>query len=260
MASRKGSRLISQTTDATYEAQGGVVTHALSDTANGGNITGTYPRGGLSTRDPRDERVAEKMQFVAAGKEAGGVAGQTKFGQVVATDADFEWLAKKRETEAAANFDAWVGSNFHTNDVVKRKWLQEVYPDYYEAREQLMIDRAKFALRVHLLKLRGVANEKDLVLAWGLQTGRIQLDDGWDKIGYTPGFDATISQQRFKDGLFSVKRYLSDTDRTTNATRTDNPFGGPNNAKVAQTFFGQSVSDDGRYPEFLEKVVKPFVN
>lgn len=259
MASNKGSRLISQATNATYEAQGGVVTHAISDKPNGANITGAYPRGGLSARDPRDERMAEKMQFVEAGKQAGGVGGQTKLGLVTATDSDFEWLAKKRETEAAANFDAWVGSNFHTNDVVKRKWLQEVYPDYYEAREQLMIDRAKFALRVHLLKLRGVANEKDLVLAWGLQTGRVKLDDGWDKIGYTPGFDATVSQNRFKDGLFSVKRFLSDSERATNASRTDNPFGGQN-AQPNNTFFGKSVDDNGRYPQFLTDVVQNYVN
>lgn len=265
MASAKGSRLISQTTNATYEAEGGVTTHGISGPpASGGNITASYPRGGLTGRDPRDERVAEKMQFVQAGRTAGGVQGQTAFGQVVASDADFDWLAKKRETEAAANFDAWVGSNFHTNDVVKRKWLQEVYPDYYEAREQLMIDRAKFALRVHLLKLRGVANEKDLVLAWGLQTGRIKLDDGWDKIGYNTAFNAATERARFADGLFSVKRFLSDSERAANAGATNgnpqqNPFGGPN-AQVPTTFFGGTVPTTNRYPSFLSNVVQPYVN
>lgn len=38
--------------------------------------------------------------------------------------------------------------------------------EYYEARERLMIDRAKFALRVKLLKLRGPKNHKDLILQW----------------------------------------------------------------------------------------------
>ena len=270
MASRKGSNIINQTTKATYEAQGGVVTHGLSDKPSGANVTGMYPRGGLSARDPRDERMAEKMQFVAAGKAAGGVAGQTQLGQVVATDSDFDWLARKRETEAAANFDGWIGNNFHTNDVVKRKWLQEVYPEYYEAREQLMIDRAKFALRVNLLKLRGAANEKDLVLAWGLQTGRIKLDDGWDQIGYQPpgGFNATTQQARFKDGLFSVKRYLSQAELDANAgtgagagagNPQNNPFGGAN-AKTATTFFGPTVPGNGRYPDFLTNVVKPYIN
>lgn len=260
MASKKGSNIINQTTKATYDAEGGVVTHALSDTPSGANITGMYPRGGLSARDPRDERVAEKMQFVKAGKDAGSSGGQTAFGQVVATDSDFDWLAKKREAEAAANFDAWVGSNFHTNDVVKRKWLQEVHPEYYDAREQLLIDRAKFALRVHLLKLRGAANEKDLVLAWGLQTGRVKLDDGWDKIGYQPNeFSAAEQQTRFKNGLFSVKRFLSDSERTQYATAADNPFGGAN-AKPGTTFFGKAVDDNGRYPQFLNDVVKNYVN
>lgn len=159
-----GRSLIDQATEATAAAEGGIYTHDVAAAQSGAQTTGAFPRKGFSARSARDEITAEKMQMIAA--NAGGVAGQTPFGQVVASDADFKWLQKKRETEAYANLDAWIGKNFHTDDVTARKWLQEIWPDYYESREQLMIERAKFALRVKLLKLRGPKTEKDLVLQW----------------------------------------------------------------------------------------------
>lgn len=274
------SRLINETTNYTKEAQGGVVTHAVAGGATPAQRTGMFPRGGLSGADPKDELMREKMEFLTAAAGNNQPA-MTPMGLVTASDSDFEWLQRKRDTEAMANLDQWVGTNFHTGDVATRKWLQETYPEYYESRERLMVDRAKFALRVKLLLLRGPKTQKDLVLQWGLQTGRIKLDRDWDRIGPDGSrpFTAADEQNRFGKGLFSPSRYLSDHERNTNAAfgtaggaggvaaGGQNPFmpGGPgqNDGQVPGFFpNGQAVPGvpvngiaPPRYPGFLTTVI-----
>lgn len=250
------SSILNETRRLTKEAQGGVYT-ANNATAGSSDAqkTAQFPRGGLSMETSRDELMKEKMEFL---KQTG--TGMTPFGQVTATDEDFKWLQHKRDAEAAANLDAWISSNFHVGDVTTRKWLQEVYPEYYAVREQMMMDRAKFALRVQLLLLRGPKNHKDLILLWGLQTGQIELDRDWDRIG--PSADTITpedEQKRFAKGLFNPLRYLSDDERRINQSRERNPFKPQNqNAGGGQTpgpFAQGAVPGTNRYPAFLKGIL-----
>lgn len=254
------SKLVSQTKRYTKEAQDGVITHDVDHPGNSpAQTTAAFPRGGLQSTSKRDELIKEKMEFMDD-------QGMTPFGQVTATDADFLWLKKKRETEAFANLDAWIGKNFHVDDVAVRKWLQETYPEYYEARERLMIDRAKFALRIKLLKLRGPKNHKDLILQWGLATGRIKLDRNWDVIGAyeeTPNMD--VERSRYRKGLFSPLRFLSDDERAVNANDktgfNDNPFkttdtGNAGAQRPSMFPTGAAVPSVNRYPDFLDSVIR----
>lgn len=258
------SALVSETKKISEDLEQGVITHDVEMPMSGAQTTGAYPRGGLQARDPRDELYAEKMQFM---KDNNVKNGMTPFGLVQASDKDFEWLRKKRETEAFAQLDAWIGRNFHTPSVAQRKWLQETYPEYYEARERLMVDRAKLALRIKLLKLRGPKSQKDLILQWGLQTGRIKLDENWDRVGFyeEPGkVNLAAQQKRFKDGLFSFRRYLSEEERLTNAQTPGNPF---EPGTLGQDEFQQDtgglpgafVPTKNRFPSFLQNVVSPYV-
>ncbi len=269
----KGKKLVSFTKDQTQLAESGIYTHAqAAEPGAQGMTAGAFPRGGLSARDPRDELMAEKAQMVAAS----GGTGQTPLGLVTATTADFEYLRKKRETEALANLDAWIGKNFHKADPATRKWLQETFPEYYESRERIMTERAKFALRVKLIKLRGAKNEKDLMLMWGLQTGRIKLDRDWDVIGpyreAGESIDMAQERNRFKNGLFSFRRFLSEDERLNNAGGVDpalgvnviNPFapvttGQEGFQRGAGAFPGNVVPDQGRFPAFLRDVVQPYL-
>jgi hypothetical protein len=260
----EGHRLVTKTGEMSDKLEAGMTTHAAA--GNGGPVpSGSFPRKGFEARDARDEIISEKMQFIQ------GNNGMSPFGLVTASDQDFKWLQKKRETEAAANFDAWAGQNFHSDDPAVRKWHQEINPSYYEERERLMVERAKMALRIKLLKLRGPKTEEDLVTIWGLQTGRIKLDDDWDRIGPYEGKPSDhnkqgqlSSQQRFANGLFSPKRYLSQGDRARAASRADNPFA-PSDLGVGAfqqdsvKFPGYVVPDIGRYPAFLQTSVAPYM-
>lgn len=264
----KGSQLVNEVTQVTQEAEAGVFTHGQETTTRAdapAQKTSAYPRGGLQARDSRDEMVAMKSQFMDP------ATGVSKFGVVQATDSDFKWLQKKREAAEFANLDAWIGQNFHKADVAQRKWLQETYPEYYESRERLMVERAKLALRIKLLQLRGPKNEKDLILQWGLQTGRIKLDDGWDKIGMSmdaklDGAKLQAQQLRFRDGLFSIRRYKADDTRYSDAQTTfadagANPFRPSNEAEAQKPspFAGEVVPSSNRWPSFLTNVLTPYL-
>ena len=267
----KGSRIVSENVKTTKDAESGIYTHGADDRASA-VATGSFPRGGLQARDPRDELVSEKAQMM--NKQTG----MTPFGQVQATDADFKWMQKKREADQLANFDSWAGENFHSNDPATRKWHQEVNPEYYESRERLMVDRAKLALRIKLMKLRGPKNEKDLMLWWALQTGRIQLDRDWDVIGpfsddKNRKFDQAKEQERFKGGLFNIRRYQTSGERDTAQAGTsaygdtglNNPFRtndrGPGGSQLPDSPFPGSDPTNGRqrYPHFLEQSLQPFL-
>lgn len=266
----KGSRIVSENVRTTQDAESGIYTHK-AHTGESAVATGSFPRGGLQARDARDELVSEKAQMMNS-------QGMTPFGQVQATDADFKWLQKKREADQLANFDSWAGENFHSNDPATRKWHQEVNPEYYESRERLMVDRAKLALRIKLMKLRGPKNEKDLMLWWALQTGRIQLDRDWDVIGpfsddKNRKFDEAKEQERFKGGLFNIRRYQTSGERDTAQAGTsaygdtglNNPFRtndrGPGGSQLPDSPFPGSDPTNGRqrYPHFLEQSLQPFL-
>lgn len=242
------------------EARSGIYTsQGPQDPRKGGNMTMQYPRRGFEAFDPKDEMMRVKMDLVENGQRTG----MTKYGIVTVTDEDLQWLTKKRETEAKFNFDRWVGENFNTNDVVTRQWLQETYPEYHDVREQTLVDRAKFALRVHLLMMRGPKNHKDLVLYWGLQQGLIKLDRDWDKIGAGvegSKVDMSGEQKRFRNGLMNPWRYKSDKVRTENMKGPNNPFSpGPDMSGGGGGIpggFGINVENSDRYSNFYDTVLR----
>ena len=212
--SRSGLSVSRETRRLTQQAEGGTATHPSpdrSETDAAAHVTGTYPRANLNSSEAEED---EYYADVAAMTQDG----VSRFGRVTADAGQIAaYLERKRQKMELANFDQWVGTNFHKNDPMARKWLQETYPEYYEAREKLAVERAKFALRVFLLKLRGPKNEKDLILLWGLQTGRVRLDDGWDRIGYSfPASEtanAQTRQDRFMNHLFGPYKFNTGADR-----------------------------------------------
>lgn len=238
--------------------RGGVYTHKIAPSKPGtgpgtAQVTSAFPRYGLGTADPRDEIVRMKMEMI----EKGGKSGMTDLGQVQLTEEDVQYLMRKRETEGEANFDAWLGSNFHTDSVTIRQWLQRIYPKFYDDRETAMINKAKTALRICRILDKGPQDEEDLLLQFGLQTGLIELEDNWNKIGpNTRDADPDVQQQRFQDRLMMKRRYKSDEERKTGAENKKNPFNVGAGKNKPLMFSGPAVDKDLRYSKFIDLVVK----
>ncbi len=218
-----GARIQNQHAKMTADARLGVVTHDQDreGKVQGGAAAFSFPNS-FSAASPRDEIVDLKRQLMDDN-------GMSPFGQVQFSERDARWLLEKQQATEQANFDSWFGSQFHKNDVASRQFAQQVYPEYYDERERKMTERAKLALRINLIKLRGPRNEEDLITLYGLQTGKIRLEDGWDKIGvsYKKVSDQTGpgAPVRFSRGLLSVRKFLSQAERTANLATGQNPFG-----------------------------------
>lgn len=235
----------------------GVYTGAPQDKAREGNVTAQFPLK-LDASDPRDELMRMKQQFL----EKAGVGATTKFGVLHAEDADFEWLKRKKATEITANFQHWVTENFHTNDVVKRKWLQEIFPEYYDEREKEMLQKTKLAMRVKLILLRGPKNEKDLVLMFAIAKGLVTLDRDWDRVGPSMDtVDAAEEQKRFRANLLNPARYQTNAQRGVNQKLNNNPFRPQNASEIGKPFAFAAAEETNPkvYPDFLKNVLSPFL-
>ena len=259
--SLSGTKITSQVTDATRRLRAGIYTAPHAPTSDlAGQQTAAFPRGGLAADSPHDEMMRMKMEFAKDG-------GKSPFGDIYATDSDFKWLQHKRETEAAANFDAWESENFHTDDVVTRKWLQEVDPDFYKVREQEMTDKAKMALQINLILLHGPKTMKDLILIWGLETGRIVLDRDWNVIGPSKlDVDMSKEQARYQRQLMHPSRYPGDASRRAAAafgagTAQANPFRTNNELQrqLPSPFAGYAVPSSNKYPTFLQDSLRKYL-
>lgn len=196
----------------------------IQNNANPAQSTASFPRAGLVSRTPKgDQRLKNKMNLIDSD------SGMTPFGQVNITDEDMDVLEDKRQLAEEANFDSWLGQNFHKGDVAARRWLQETVPDYYAVREKEIDDRADFAKMVAKVKLRGPQTTEEMVLVYGLMEGKISLQDGWNVIGYTEKDgdvkgDGEAQQNRFAARLLGPYKYQSQKERTENSTKEWNPF------------------------------------
>lgn len=251
------SRIINAAAAETRGLKSGVYTGAPGGTPSSGNVTASFPRGDLGAEDPRDELVRMKQEFLKGNNEA-----RTPFGVVQADEKDFQWLQRKRETEVQANFYQWVTQNFHTHDVTRRKWLQEVMPDFYDTLEKELVDRVKLATRIKLILMRGPKNEKDLVLIFALENGLVKLDRDWDRVG--PSMDKPDQgeeQKRFKANLLNPPRYQSDARRGKQQFE-NNPFkpkGATGGSAQEFAFAGGGVAADSAYPDFLKNVLQKYL-
>lgn len=258
--SGRGSSIGSKMDAYSRQAEQGIITHGIRTQANGPAVTSSFPRGGLESRDyKRDEILRMKAEMLAEGKGPG----QTRLGQVMLSDDDLQHLQAKQQAEIEADFDAWAGSNFHTDDPAMRRWFQTVYPRYYKIRDEQMINKAKFALRVNRLLEHGAHDEEDLLLQWGLSTGHIQLEPGWNVIGYntrTP--NAADEQKKFASRLMGQRRYKSQEERKTAANREAggkkiNPFAPGNDNALGQfpAPFSGNVPDNSRFTAFMNRLL-----
>lgn len=245
------------------DMRGGIYTHQVRDSNDPnlgpgtGQVTSAFPRNGLGAADPRDEIVRMKIEMLEKSKGTNAL-GMTDLGQVQLTEEDLQYLMRKRATEGEANFDAWLGANFHTDSVTIRQWLQRIYPKFYEDRESAMINKAKTALRICRILDKGPQDEEDLILQFGLQEGLVQLEEDWNVIGPTTRKPVMAQQQtRFQERLMAPRRYKSDAERKPASESIINPF-----RRKAGTggkpfpFTGGPVDNSGRYGTFLDRVFK----
>jgi len=244
-ASAKGAQ-IQRTEDAVTKATAAPMRTAVEDanvaTRSGGAGAAQLPRY-FSSGNDQWERETELKRSLMTNRQTG----DTPFGQVQFSDRDARALLKYEETAKNAAFDAWFGTEFHKNDLATRRLAEQLHPEYYNARERAMVERAKMALRINLIKLRGPKDEEDLQILFGMQTGDIRLGKDWDRIGgegLAPDDAGALPYQlRTKSRLF-IPLAQRQQDAPGLTPFGQQPFGGPDNVD----YFNAVRTSDGFNP------------
>ncbi len=227
-AVREGQHLMREGADLTREMQDGPITGGpQNDPTQGGADAAQFQRkfGGANAYD---DEMNQRMQLMDP------TTGMTPFGQVYYDDKVGKWLQDKQKVAEVANLDAWFGAQFNKNDLASRQFAQQIYPEYYSEREREMMSKAKEALNLKFIQLRGPQSKEDLYKLWLINTGRVTLPEDWDRIGGTPTEGATTL---FKKGLVRAPMPLSTAQREANVTNKRRLWGSAAAASAANNPF-----------------------
>lgn len=225
---REGQRMTERMADGVYTAP------APSDDVQGGAKAVQFQRK-FTARDRYDDEMNTKMQLMDKN-------GMTPFGQVYYDDKVGRWLQKKEAAAEAANFDSYFNQNFNKNDLASRQWAQQIHPEFYDAREREMAERAELVVKLKKIQLRGPQNEEDLKMLYLIENGRVVLPPDWDKIG--AGFEDTdystedkkLNEKIFRRGLIRMPLFLTKEQKRARANQNQEN-GAWGNAKTKDAFY-----------------------
>lgn len=163
--------------------------------------------------DGYDDVANIKAQF------AQGMAGQNW--NVPFTSEDASYLMRKRDDQERALFDVWVDKKFDLTDPAQARMLQDIAPELYKRKEEMIDTMQGIATRYAKLRLRGPKTLDDLFLEWQVETGRVELPMGpvWNprlwrglqanNFEMNPNTDTTWNMTRYTTGLFSPLRWIT---------------------------------------------------
>lgn len=165
-------------------------------------------------KDPYDDTANIKAQYAAS------TAGTN---WVVPFDgSDAQYLMRKRDAEEKAEFDAWVMQKFDITDPAQNLMLQNIAPDLYQRREEVIESQQALVNAYAKARLRGAKNMSDLELEWLVETGRLQLPEGpiWNPTEWRNAqhaqhkttdtqTDEEWNAERYRFGLFSPLLWLT---------------------------------------------------
>lgn len=123
----------------------------------------------FQSHDPRDKAMAAKLAMA-------NEKGVTPFGQLIASEADFDWVERKRLEEEEANFQAWFAANYDKQAPHVKKMAHQLFPDFYKQRMKMLEKNVRMQQRVAELKLNGVQSKEDLYLQYAIESGIIPSD------------------------------------------------------------------------------------
>lgn len=127
--------------------------------------------------DPYTEIYDTKSQFAS---NAGGLNWNVPF-----TEKDAQYVMSQKTKENQFNFDRWVELKYDITDPAQAIMLQQIAPELFERKEELIKYKSDLSLKYAQLRLRGPRTIDDLKLEFMVEQGFITLPS-------TPLHDATV--------------------------------------------------------------------
>jgi len=163
-----------------------------------------FPTNDLRGDDPADVLMLDKLSL-----QDKGMPGVTPFGALVASDSDFEWLRRKREEEAEANFQQWFASNFDKMSPNEKKIARDLFPGFYAQRMRQLAASVDLQKRIAQLKIMGIQSKDDLLLQYAMEAGYIESSPLENILHPERAADAqklAERQARYSRGLLNPRR------------------------------------------------------
>jgi len=159
----------------------------------------------LTKYNPYDETAALKVGLI---KKADSKNGATPFGVATLSDKDLQWLEQKRQAKQYYNLTRFIDNYFNMKDPINVRFVQEIYPEYFERRKAVIDEQADLQHRVALMRLYGPKSKEDLITLYGIYSGAVPLPKAplfrpelW--------YGAKTGVADYNKGLFSIKKIFS---------------------------------------------------
>lgn len=118
------------------------------------------------------------------------------------TDQEAKWRLEKVKQIELQNFHTFLQDHYKidSNNPVLLKWAQEMFPEYWSAREKMIDTTADIQKRLAKMRLMGPRTRDDFTLLFGIASGRVEVPTG---PLYAPADSKTKVKAR---GLFNPLR------------------------------------------------------
>lgn len=181
----------------------------------------------------RDTRLRLKQQYQAQRREGG--AGSFDVGQALLNDGDLQALADVEKQKQMVSFESWLASYLNMADPATAKLVDEIMPEYWEKRMEVIENQAELQKNLALIRLRGPTSKKDFMVLYMLNTGQLPLPRGSvfepEKWSY--------SNANMNRGMLNPRRYYPPQVKLNENDKRD-PIGAISNAYGQG--FGQGVT------------------
>jgi hypothetical protein len=161
--------------------------------------------------DPRDDYYETKKAVVEDSDHLGLGT------DVPVTAKDLQYLQDQKTKEEKFLYDSWKFDTFKPgSDPVKLKYYEKLDPSFFKDREDEIDKVLDFVLKLAMIVLHGPRDEEDVMMIYGLTTGRIPIPD-WRAVfpedrsmfGTTEGFGASglLADNQIKRGYWNPSKF-----------------------------------------------------
>lgn len=129
------------------------------------------------------------------------------------TDNDAQYMLRQQAQAQNANYERWLWKQYNLTDPAQAWIFQQIAPEQFEKRKQLILYQQNLATKYALLRLYGVKNQEDLMLKYLVETNQVELPKGpiWDPAKWMAAQGGYVSEEEYRAKGDSdwVKRYSS---------------------------------------------------
>lgn len=197
----------------------------------GSGVSGKYttvntPKNAKSNEYPIVPFAPDRYDTISSIKQSVGDDSNAAFGTkwvVPFTDNDAQYMLRKQAQVQNANYEKWLWQQYDVEDPAQAWIFQQIAPEQFEKRKQLILYQQNLATKYALLRLYGVKSEEDLMLKYLVDTKQIELPKGpvWDPkkwmqkqdgltmVEYLGEKGESAWARRYIAGLFSPMKYVN---------------------------------------------------